>query len=277
MLLLQGERSVTGKASLALDDSVRPIQISAAGRSRPVRLLLADGDRLVRAGLRVLIETTGEIAVVAEAASGREAVALASDSRPDVVLLSVRLPGMDGFEATSRITSRPELSHLGVLILSDDESDEDLFQALRVGASGWLTRDTDPAELVRALRILARGGMEFSPSATRRLIDSVSQRVPQRSTPDVFDELTVRERDVVALVARGLTNDEIGGHLGMSSATAKTHVSRSMVKLHVHDRAKLVALAYQTGFAQLPADRHPANTRVDFLARRKSTPYRRVT
>jgi DNA-binding NarL/FixJ family response regulator len=216
-----------------------------------VRVLLADGEKLVRAGLRALLEEGGDIAVAEEATSGREAVALASEIRPDVVLMNVRLPGLDGLEATRRITTHPELSQVEVLLVSDDERDDDLFAALRAGASGFLTMDTEPAELLRAVRVLAGGGIVLSPSVTRRLIDKfASQPNPQRSTPELFEELTAREREVVALVASGLTNDEIAEQLVVSPATAKTHVSRSMVKLHAHDRAKLVALAYQTGFAQ---------------------------
>jgi DNA-binding NarL/FixJ family response regulator len=213
-------------------------------------VLLADGEKLARAGLRELLERESDVEVVGEAASGREAVALASEIRPDVVLMNVRLPGLDAVEATRRITADPELSEVGVLILSEDERDEDLFGALRAGASGFLTRDTEPAELLRAVRALAGGGVQLSPSVTRRLIDEfASHPAPQRPTPEVFAALTVREREVVTLVALGLTNDEIAERLVVSPLTVKTYVSRSMVKLHVHDRAKLVALAYQTGFA----------------------------
>jgi DNA-binding NarL/FixJ family response regulator len=236
-------------------------------------VLLADGEKLVRAGLRELLEEGGDIAVAEEAASGREAVALASEIRPDVVLMNVRLPGMDGVEATRRITVDPELSQIPVLIMAKEERDEDLFAALRAGASGFLTRDTEPVELLRAVRVLAGGGAQLSSSVTRRLIDEfASQPVPHRWTPEQFEELTVREREVVALVASGLTNDEIAERLVMSPATVKTHVSRSMVKLHAHDRAKLVAFAYQTGFAQ-PRGEHgqasvePLISRIRGLAR----------
>jgi DNA-binding NarL/FixJ family response regulator len=224
-----------------------------------VRVLLADGEKLMRAGLRGLLEGEIDIVVVGEAASGWEAVALAARIRPDVVLMNVRLPGLDGLEATRRIIAHPELSEIEVLLLSEDERDEDLFGALRAGASGFLTMDTDPAELLRAVRVIAGGGMQLSPSVTRRLIDEFASRPdPRRSTPELFEELTLREREVVALVASGLTNDEIAERLVVSPATAKTHVSRSMVKLHVRDRARLVALAYQTGFAQPPRERGQA-------------------
>lgn len=225
-----------------------------AADKRGVRVLLAASEKLLRAGLRELLKEGTDIAVVGEAASGRETVALASQIHPDVVLMSFRLPGMDGAEATRRITTHPELSDVRVLILFDDERDEkNLFEALRAGASALMTRDTDPAELLRAVRVLADGGVELSPTVTRCLVDYVcSQPLPERSTPELLEELTVREREAVALVAQGLTNHEIAQRLVMSPATAKTHVTRAMVKLHVHDRAKLVALAYQTGFAPSP-------------------------
>jgi DNA-binding NarL/FixJ family response regulator len=240
------------------------IVLDRRARNRPadvatVRVLLADGEKLVRAGLRELLEGENDIAVAAEAASGCEAVALASEIRPDVAVMTIRLPGMDGLGATRRIMAQSQPSGVEVLILSEDEREEDLFAALRAGASGFLTRDTEPPELLRAVRVLARGGVQLSPSVTRRLIDEfASQPDPQRSTPELFEELTVREREVVTLVASGLTNDEIAERLVMSPATAKTHVSRSMVKLHAHDRAKLVTLAYQSGFTQPLRDRGPA-------------------
>jgi DNA-binding NarL/FixJ family response regulator len=224
-----------------------------------VRVLLAHGERLSRAGLRALLQRETDITVAAEAASGREAVALATEIHPDVVLMNVRLPGFDGVEATRRIIADPKLSGVEVLLLSEDERDEDLFSAVRAGARGFLIRDTEPAELLRAVRVLAGGGVQLSPSVARRLIDEVaSQPDPQRLAPELFEELSVREREVVKLVALGLSNDEIAERLVVSPATAKTHVSRSMLKLHAHDRAKLVALAYQTGFAQPPHSQGPA-------------------
>jgi DNA-binding NarL/FixJ family response regulator len=225
----------------------------------PVRVLLAHGERLTRAGLRALLQRETDITVAAEAASSREAITRASEIRPDVVLMSVRLPGLGGVEATRRIIADPKLSGVKVLMLSEDERDEDLFDALRAGARGFLIRDTEPAELLRAVRVLAGGGVQLSPSVARRLIDEVaSQPDPQRLTPELFEELSAREREVVTLVALGLSNDEIAERLVVSPATAKTHVSRAMLKLHAHDRAKLVALAYQTGFAQPPRNQGPA-------------------
>jgi DNA-binding NarL/FixJ family response regulator len=219
-----------------------------------VRVLLADGDRLVRAGLRELLNRGSGIQVAGEAANGRGAVALARRLRPDVVLMSVRLPDMDGVEATRRITARTG-AEVEVLLLTENERDADVVAALRAGATGVLTMDTEPAELLRAVRALAGGSIEFSPSVTLRLIDTfISHPQPQRSTPRSFEGLTAREREVVALVALGLSNDEIGDRLVVSPATAKTHVSRAMTKLDVRDRAKLVALAYQTGFVRLHHD-----------------------
>ena len=214
-------------------------------------MLLVNGNTLVRSGLRELLEDASEIVVVGEAASGSEAVALACELRPDVAVMNARLPVMDGVEATRRITTHPDLSRVGVPILSKDELDGDLFAALRAGASGFLTLDTEPAVFRRAVRVLADGGVQLSPSCTRRVIhEFASHRDPKRCNPELFDELTGRERQVVTLVASGLTNDEIAKQLVLSPATVKTHVSRSMAKLQVHDRAKLVALAHQTGFAQ---------------------------
>jgi RNA polymerase sigma factor (sigma-70 family) len=231
------------------------------GRDRraEIRVLLAHGENLSRACLRALLERETDITVAAETASGDEAVALALEVRPDVVLMGVRVSGLDALEATRRIIAHPELSQVEVLILSQDGRDEELFGALRAGASVFLMRDTEPAELLRGVRALAGGGVQLSPSVARRLIDEfASQPAPQRSSPELFEELTAREREVVRLVASGLTNKEIAERLVVSPATAKAHVSRAMRKLHVHSRAKLVSLAYQTGFAQPPSRREPA-------------------
>jgi DNA-binding NarL/FixJ family response regulator len=216
-----------------------------------VRVLLADGAGLVRAGLRALLEAGEGIEVVAEASRGEDAVSMAIEKRPDVVLMDVRLPGLDGLRATRQILAAPGLSHVKVLILGEDELDEDLFGALRAGATGFLVKDTEAPELLRAVRVLAGGGAQLSPRVTRRLLQElVSQPDPERPVPEQLEELTAREREVMTLVALGLTNDEIAGRLVVSPATAKTHVSRAMIKLHARDRAKLVALAYETGFVQ---------------------------
>jgi DNA-binding NarL/FixJ family response regulator len=216
-----------------------------------IRVLLADGAGLVRAGLRALLEADQGIEVVAEAARGEEAVSMAIEKRPDVVLMDVGLPGLDGLRATRQILAAPGLSHVKVLILGEDELDEDLFGALRAGATGFLVKDADAPELLRAVRVLAGGGAQLSPRVTRRLLQElVSHPDPELPVPEQLEELTAREREVMTLVALGLTNDEIAGRLVVSPATAKTHVSRAMIKLHARDRAKLVALAYETGFVQ---------------------------
>jgi DNA-binding NarL/FixJ family response regulator len=236
--------------------------ISLAGEEEEfpaLRVVLAESEKLVRAGLRELLEEGSDIEVAGEASSGREAVALTSELRPDVVLMHVRLPDVDGLEATRSILADPALSQVGVLLLSEEDDDEDVFGALAAGATGFLTMDTEPGELLRAVRILAGGGVQLSPGVTRRLIDEfASSPAGGRVTPERFEELTIREREVVTLVASGLSTDEIAERLAVSPATAKTHVSRAMIKLGVSDRAKLVALAYQTGFARPPrAPRRP--------------------
>jgi DNA-binding NarL/FixJ family response regulator len=214
-------------------------------------VLVAEGEGLVRAGFRALLEGAPDIAVAGEAANGEEAIALASQTRPDVVLMDISLPRLGGVEATRRILADPQISHVKVVILSAGARDEDLFGALRAGASGFLVRDAEPVDLVRALRVVAGGEAQLSPSVTRRLIEEfASQPDPQRRAPEQLEELTAREREVMTLVAMGLTNGEIAERLVVSPATAKTHVSRTMGKLHARDRAKLVAVAYQTGFVQ---------------------------
>jgi DNA-binding NarL/FixJ family response regulator len=221
--------------------------------SLAIRVLLADGEGLVRAGVRALLEAEADITVTAEAADGEEAVRLAREIRPDVVLMDVGLPGLDGLEATRRILAEPRLSAPRVLLLSPGESDDQLFDGLRAGASGFMVKDTEPHDLLRALRAVAGGDALLSPSITRRLIEEFASRPdPHRPAPEQLEELTARELEVLELVAMGLTNGEIADRLVVAVATAKTHVSRAMVKLHARDRAKLVALAYQTGFVQPP-------------------------
>jgi DNA-binding NarL/FixJ family response regulator len=212
---------------------------------RPVRVLVADGEALVRAGLRALLESDNRIVVVGEAATGDQAVALAGRAQPDVAFVDTEVSGLEGVEATARI-----LSELGVavMLLTTSEGDDHNFGALRAGASGMLLKDTEPAELGRAAHALARGEAVLSSSLTRLLIAELASR-PEPACPshELIDELTAREREVVALVALGLTNHEIAERLVITPATAKTHVSRAMVKLHAHDRAKLVVFAYETG------------------------------
>jgi DNA-binding NarL/FixJ family response regulator len=213
-----------------------------------IDVLVADDQVLVRAGLRLLLETEDDIRVVGEAADGQQAVALAHRHRPAVVLMDIRMPGLDGLAATREIAAAADLADVKVLILTTFETDEYLFEALRVGASGFVGKDTEPTELVHAVRVVARGDALLSPRVTRRLIAQfASQPAHRRSSPAELDELTDREREVMALVGKGLSNDQIARHLAVSPATARTHVGRAMMKLHAHDRAQLVVLAYETG------------------------------
>ena len=216
-----------------------------------IRVLLADDQPLVRAGFRMLLDAEDDIEVVGEADDGAAAVALARTNRPDVVLMDVRMPRIDGLEALRRIADDPELAAVKVLMLTTFELDEYVFEAVRIGASGFLVKHTQPADLVRAVREVAAGEALLSPSVTRRLIQEFASR-PARAdvTPPSMTILTEREREVVALVAQGLTNDEIAGQLIVSPATARTHVSRAMVKLHARDRAQLVVFAYRSGLVR---------------------------
>ncbi|RZQ62147.1 response regulator transcription factor [Amycolatopsis suaedae] len=213
-----------------------------------IRVVLADDQALVRAGFRVLLDTEDGFEVCGEAGDGAEAVALAVEHRPDVVVMDIRMPGTDGLEATRQITGNPELSGVKVLVLTTFDVDEYVYQALRAGASGFLLKDTDPVDLLRALRVVASGEALLAPTVTRRLISEFVGR-PEHRTIDVgaIREITDREREVLALVAGGLSNDEIAEHLVISSATARTHVSRIMTKIGARDRAQLVVLAYESG------------------------------
>jgi DNA-binding NarL/FixJ family response regulator len=213
-----------------------------------IRVVLADDQALVRAGFRVLLDSAGDIEVVGEAASGEEAVAQARERRPDVVLMDIRMPNTDGLEATRRIASDPALAGVRVLILTTFEVDEYVFEALRSGASGFVVKDMEPAELLQAVRVVARGDALLAPGVTRRLIAEFAGRPEQRrlAAPDL-NVLTDREREVMVLVAAGRSNDEIASELFISPATAKTHVSRAMSKLGARDRAQLVVLAYESG------------------------------
>lgn len=214
-----------------------------------IRVLLADDQALVRAGLRVLIDSDDDLEVVGEATDGAAAVDLASKHHPDVVLMDIRMPGIDGLEATRRIGSDKSLNSTKVIILTTFEADEYVFEALRAGASGFLLKDTEPTDLLSAVRVVARGDSLLSPSVTRRLIEEVlvHSPLPKSAETRELDALTDREREVLSLVAAGLSNDEIASALYVSPLTAKTHVSRILNKLGARDRAQLVVIAYETG------------------------------
>ncbi|MGH2749944.1 MAG: response regulator [Actinomycetota bacterium] len=215
-----------------------------------IRVILADDQVLVRAGFRSLLDIEDDIEVVAEASDGAEAIALAGDLLPDVILMDIRMPKLDGIEATRRIANDERLAGVRVVVLTTFEIDEYVFEALRAGASGFLVKDTDPPELLHGVRVVARGDSLLSPRVTRRLIEEFAAGSTERRPLPELDELTEREREVMALVATGRTNDEIAEHLVVSPATAKTHVSRTMIKLHARDRAQLVVFAYESGLVK---------------------------
>ena len=216
-----------------------------------IRVLLADDQTLVRSGFRALLERSEDIEVIGEVGDGAEAVERVRAEQPDVVLMDIRMPGVDGLEATRRITADETLAEVRVIMLTTFELDEYVFEALHAGASGFLLKDVEPDELRAAVRIVAHGEALLSPSVTRRLIrEFVAQPGRHRPPPEQLDSLTEREREVLALVAQGLSNQEIADRLVISPATAKTHVSRMMMKLHAHDRAQLVVLAYETGLVR---------------------------
>ncbi|GAA2606870.1 response regulator transcription factor [Dactylosporangium fulvum] len=218
-----------------------------------IRVLLADDQALVRAGFRVLLERADDIEVVGEAADGDEAIMLARAHRPDVVLMDVRMPGTDGLTATMRLIGDERLPGTKVLILTTFDLDEYVFAALHAGASGFLLKDVGPEDLRNAVRVIAAGDALLAPKVTRRLIAAFAGRTGRQGTPlERLGTLTARERQVVALVADGLSNQEIGDRLSMSPATAKTHVNRAMAKLDARDRAQLVVIAYQSGLAGIP-------------------------
>lgn len=210
-----------------------------------IRVLLADDQPLIRSGFRALLDVEDDIEVVAEAGDGGEAVRLALDHRPDIALVDVQMPGVDGIEATRRIAADPALAAVHVVILTNYGLDEYVFEALRAGAAGFLVKDIQPEDFLHAVRVAARGDALLAPSITRKLID---RYVTQPLVPGAgLAELTNREREAVTLVARGLSNEEIAGRMVISPLTAKTHVNRAMVKLHARDRAQLVVFAYESG------------------------------
>ncbi|GLY07427.1 MULTISPECIES: response regulator transcription factor [Actinoplanes] len=230
-----------------------------------ISVLLADDQALVRAGFRALLDAEPDIAVVGEAADGARAVELARSTRPDVVLMDIRMPGVDGLEATRRIAADPTLRDTRVVILTTFELDEYVFEALRTGASGFLVKDTEPVDLLRGVRAVAAGDALLSPSVTRRVIGEFAggaaalardrsraaahagSREQTSGAARALEQLTDREREVMALVGEGLSNDEIAARLVISPATAKTHVSRAMIKMGARDRAQLVVQAYEAG------------------------------
>jgi DNA-binding NarL/FixJ family response regulator len=215
-----------------------------------VRVVVADDQALVRAGFAALLDAQEGIEVVGQANDGAQAVALAHELVPDVVLMDIRMPVVDGLEATRRIVAEPALERVRVVVLTTFELDEYVFEALRSGATGFLVKHTEPAELVRAVRVAAAGEAMLSPGVTRRLVAEYAHRARRAPDSDKLDQLTGREREVMALVAEGLTNDEIAGRLFLSPATARTHVSRILTKLGARDRSQLVVLAYESGLVR---------------------------
>ena len=220
-----------------------------------IRVLLADDQKLIRAGFRVLIESAPDLTVVGEATTGREAVELARSARADVILMDIRMPDLDGIDATRQITDDEDLAGVRVLILTTFEIDENVLRALRAGASGFLSKGVEPADLLDAIRIVAGGEALLSPKATRSLIAQfLDQPEPgPLAAPTQLDGLTDREREVLTLVAEGLSNDDIAERLYVSPLTAKTHVNRAMTKLGARDRAQLVVIAYRSGLVR-PGD-----------------------
>jgi DNA-binding NarL/FixJ family response regulator len=216
-----------------------------------IRVAIADDQQLIRAGFRSLLEAEPDLEIVGEAGTGTEALALVTKERPDVVLMDIRMPDGDGLWATERIVADPALSGTHIVIVTTFELDEYVGQAIRSGASGFLVKDTEPVELIRAVRVVAGGDALLSPGVTRRLLERVAGVL--RETTDETGRLSVlteREREVLTLVGRGLTNDEIGRALYLSPLTAKTHVSRIMAKLAARDRVQLVVVAYETGLVR---------------------------
>ncbi|MGW0041663.1 response regulator [Rhodococcus sp. NPDC003348] len=215
-----------------------------------VRVLVADDQALVRAGFVALLDAQSGIEVVGEAEDGAQAVRLAEELRPDVVLMDIRMPVLDGLEATRRIADRPELAGVRVVVLTTFELDEYVFEAIRAGAAGFLVKHTEPADLVRAVRVVADGEALLSPTVTRRLLAEFAARAKAAPDGTLLAKLTDREREVMTLVAEGLSNAEIAERLVLSPATARTHVGRILLKLGARDRTQLVVLAYESGLVR---------------------------
>jgi DNA-binding NarL/FixJ family response regulator len=212
-----------------------------------IRVLLVDDQPLLRSGFRALLDLEDDIEVVAEAGDGKQGLQLAKEHLPDVALIDIQMPVVDGIEATRRIAADPDLAGVHVVILTNYGFDEYVFDALRAGAAGFLVKDIVPQDLLHAVRVAARGDALLAPAITRKLIDQYVSRPLQSTAGSGLEELTNREREAVALVAQGLSNDEIADRMVISSLTAKTHVNRAMTKLHARDRAQLVVLAYESG------------------------------
>jgi DNA-binding NarL/FixJ family response regulator len=239
-----------------------PIDVERNGRelvlveAEPIRVLIADAQPIVRAGFTAMLARERDMGVAGETGGAEEAVALASELRPTIVLLDLDLPGIGALEAARRISDDPGCAGVGVVILAARESDEDMLAALRAGACAFLSKSACPEELMEAVRLVAAGGSRLGPSATRRLIaEYAAQPQPHLPSVDQLGELTAREQEVIALVAAGLRNDEIAERFVISPATVKTHVSRALRKLDARDRAQLVAMAYQLGLVRAGARR----------------------
>lgn len=215
-----------------------------------IGIVLADDQTLVRAGFRALLDAQDDMKVVGEAVDGDDAVRLVTSLIPDIVLMDIRMPHCDGLEATRRIVADERLSQVKIIILTTFDLDEYIFEAIRVGASGFLVKDTEPVDLIRGIEAVARGDALLSPGVTRRLIAQFATLMRKTEPVPNLEALTEREREVMALVAGGLSNDEIAERLVVSPATAKTHVSRAMVKLGARDRAQLVVFAYESGLVR---------------------------
>jgi DNA-binding NarL/FixJ family response regulator len=212
-----------------------------------IRVLIVDDQALVRGGFRVLIDAAPDMAVIAEAGNGVTAIALTREHQPDVVLMDIRMPELDGIEACRQITGSSDLRNTRILMLTTFDLDEYVFAALRAGASGFLLKDTSPEELLNAIRVIAGGEALLAPSATRHLIEEFARHPEHKPPSPALDVITEREQEVLVEIAGGLSNTEIAATLHMSPATAKTHVSRLLAKLHARDRAQLVIVAYETG------------------------------
>jgi DNA-binding NarL/FixJ family response regulator len=224
-----------------------------------IRVLLADDQPLIRSGIRALLDAEDDIEVVAEAADGQQGVALAREHRPDIALIDIQMPVLDGIEATRQIVEDERLAGVHVVILTNYGLDEYIFRALRAGASGFLLKDTEPAELLQALRVVMHGDALLSPAVTRKLISEFVARPPDALASADMEALTHREREVAGLVAYGMSNDEIAAAMVLSPTTVKTHVSRAMTKLGARDRAQLVVFAYQAGLVHPRSPKRPAS------------------